>query len=553
MPKLSSISLHVLDDLASQLRYAPASRALAQVRAAMTLAAELEPDRVYPEDWLVHRVTGYRPDIAEPAMLVGAAILRDLSAFAERVSDRASLAPGAIGEELSLAELCARWSVSARTIERYRREGLVAVRVRENGRSRLVFSRDAVEGYEGAHRSALARAGARSRLGADRRARIVRVAQRAQRRFGWSLNEAAKQIAAREGRSHEAVRQTLLKAGGSRSAIGSADRRRRVALRAARMGVPIEMISERFGKSPQTIRRILAEEWIAVLRETLPGVAAGRVGHADAGALEPPAAGACDRPVIEAVSGDWVTVARATAPPERAEEADRARAVRVLIARAWAEVVEMERARRRRGAPPCEPGVSSAEALDRAQTDLRWATLLATLLVASQRGFILKTVEARLDRSVLDLPTRAVRSLHRAVMDAAVTAVWRYDPGKGGRLAGVTGLAVDRAVAEWMRTNGAALPEPGGRAHNAGASLEDWSLRLGAWQPWLGPDPRLLRVYESLDAEARGVVEARFGLAGSPPMTRAEIGRALGMSARRVERGLRDALARARRAAPDAG
>ncbi|MEZ6211132.1 MAG: hypothetical protein R3B46_07810 [Phycisphaerales bacterium] len=51
-------------------------------KAESLLAARSTRRRTTPEDWLIQRITGYRPD-DEDALLVGKAILTDLSAFVE--------------------------------------------------------------------------------------------------------------------------------------------------------------------------------------------------------------------------------------------------------------------------------------------------------------------------------------------------------------------------------------------------------------------------------------------------------------------------------------
>lgn len=541
VPRLSTLRLSVLEDLAAQLRYAPKRRIIEQLRRAVSLAPELEPDRLYPEDWMIQRITGYRPDLEEPAGIVGEALRRDLSAFTERVSEHAALTADALGmETLSLDEVQARWSVSARTIERYRRAGLIALRVRDDGRARLIFPLQSVVAYERSHAQAIASAGALTRLSDTERSHIVRLATRACQRFGWSLNEAARRIADREGRSQEGVRQLLLKAGGGTSALSRDDRRRRAALRAWRAGASVARLAERYEKSQPTIRRILRSERAAILREGLLalGLAPDRL-------VAPDDHGSLDSELLRTGlvrpaamnAGAFVELARSTPPPDRGDERTMALGLRTLAARLAAVVREDDAALRE-------------AALDRAETDARWATRVNARLVFAQAPFILKAIEARLERPLLELPAGPLQSIHRRAMDAATLAVWRFDAARGGRLAAATGLAVDRAVSQWLSDHAHNLPTGTGRARAAGATLLDWSVRIAPWQRWLDPPTRLSARLSRLNEEQRFVATLRFGLSDESPRTREEIAARLGLSARRVAIIERAAMREVRREPP---
>lgn len=542
MPRLSALRLRVLDELASQLRFAPKKRTLEQLSRAVALASELDPNQLYPEDWLIHRITGFRPEVDDPAMLVGEALLRDLSAFTERISQHAALAPDAFPMPImSLDELQARWSVSARTIERYRRMGLVALRAVEDGRARLLFPRSSVESFESRHAATLAAARERSRLSPDERKKIVRIARRAQRRFGWSLNEAARRIAVKRARSVETIRQILLKAGGARTATPRSDARRLVFLRAARAGAPAARLSQKYGKSPVAIRRIIFETRADLLRQHLPAVEPHR-SFTDAAVvaswLQSPSVSRNLNVEAARTAGEFVDRARATTPPDRDDEKSAGAAMRFLLWRAARTLSE------------CPPSAPPARLIDSVETDVRWAIRLAAALIRMQKGFILSAVEARLGRPLLELPAPAIRTVHGASMDAAISAVWRFNALKGGRLAALTGIAVDRAVLLWINSPAHDAP-PGARARAAGAGVEDWTLRLSPLQRWLDPDPRLARRLDVIGSPQKDVVTLRYGLTGEPPMTQHEIARRLGLYARRIAEFERIALDEARRATGD--
>src|ERR1043165_3443217 len=141
MPAFTKLRISALDDLARQLRFAPAETLRRQLERTRTLAAEIDPAIAYPEDWIVFRITGYRPEIAEPAAFPGGALLADVSGLVERLSAAAKVSQSELdaARHLGLDALCARWRVSRKTVERWRRMGLVALRVRgARGKPRLL-------------------------------------------------------------------------------------------------------------------------------------------------------------------------------------------------------------------------------------------------------------------------------------------------------------------------------------------------------------------------------------------------------------------------------
>ena len=81
MPRLSTLRAGALADLAEQLRYAPAPAVRRYLQNIDGLAREVDPATAYPEEFVVFRVTGFRPDGAGAGVLPGEALLADLSAL----------------------------------------------------------------------------------------------------------------------------------------------------------------------------------------------------------------------------------------------------------------------------------------------------------------------------------------------------------------------------------------------------------------------------------------------------------------------------------------
>src|SRR5262245_59311385 len=69
-----------------QARFAPRERRLEQVDRAERLLGEVEPEKRYPYEYLVFRITGYRPERLPDLVLEGPDVWHDLRLFVEDLS-----------------------------------------------------------------------------------------------------------------------------------------------------------------------------------------------------------------------------------------------------------------------------------------------------------------------------------------------------------------------------------------------------------------------------------------------------------------------------------
>jgi RNA polymerase primary sigma factor len=531
MPPFPRVKTAALDVLARRLARADAAAVMSHAERAELLAAEVEPEREYPLDWIAFRITATRVEAASEGgearpVVRGADLLSDLSAMVERLTGAVSALPPA--GAMDSGAVAARWKVSRKTVDRCRRRGLVARRaIGPRGRPMLVYSPGVVERFEARHLADLAEAGAYTRLDAGEATRIVERASR-YARAGLSLNEAAKRLALRHGRSHEAVRQMLLKAEAKaerrafRAPAPPASLRRRIAYRAWRRGLEPALVAERFGRSRASVVRLINDHRAEVLLGLeFPEHAEPGEGHGERGArkwLTP-------EPVRTelGVPGHvdllaLIDSARRPEVPIGIVESTRAAAYHYLVSSA----------RRLIGQIPAKGGHPTE--MDRAETMLRWAARLKAELVRSQLGLMVRTIEAQLGCPVDSLRAADAREAVEMGLAAAAKAVDAFDPfKKSGRLAAPTGLHVNRAASRWVRENAASL-ERGARATprlRAGTPMADWTLGVALWQGALEPDRRV-RVAASAGVLAmaereRGFLVERFGWGGGPPRTLAEM------------------------------
>ncbi|MEZ6242626.1 MAG: sigma factor-like helix-turn-helix DNA-binding protein [Phycisphaerales bacterium] len=556
MPPRTRLRTPALDDLARQLRYAPREALDRHIAAAEQLAGELEAGKAYPEDWFIFRLTGYRPEIDEPSSLVGEALLGDLSALVERLTVAAGRTPKDAGAgALDLDALSARWGVGAKSIERYRRRGLIAHRViDEAGVERLYFPIANVEAFEAREGERLRTAADFSRIDTRLEATLVRRAARYHTSLGWSLNQAAARLAERFGRSHEGVRKLLRRHDeraverGEAPVFDESDppsaRERAVWARAVRRGIEPSLIADRTARTrPSVIRAINIERGARLRALDLTGPTLATFPREDAREVllaDPRVRTGLDVTGPRTL-GKLVTTAREHIVVPAPDEAARAVAYHFLRFDAARLIASLE------------PSAPKARALDDAETALRWAGRLKAMLVRPHLRLILTSLESE----GVSPETHGTSGLRRLVLEGVgvlAGVVDRFDASRGGRLAAACSIAMGRHVSAWKRAHESA-PAAAGRAtrrFRPEAPTPDWTRLVAPWQAWLEPDPRLAPVLDRLDERDRVVLSRRFALDGEPPETLSDLAERLGTTrvhAARYEReAVRAGLALARQA-----
>lgn len=531
MPRVSALRSAALRDLASQYRFASRRNALQALRALDSLAERIDEDATYSSRWLVHELTGYTPDATgEEAYFPGDALRAELSAFAEHICVAISLTPDELDDALSVDDLSVRWSVTRRTIERYRRQGLVARRVGDGAQARLLFTPAAVESFERSRDGSAREKPPAPRTTDDERDDFVRRARRYRDRLGWSLAQTARRIATRAGRSPDTVRRAILDHDrDSKSPVFPRratidDRDRETVLRAARRGISVAELAALKGRTRESVARIANERLLEHLREfdlRAPISPLFERDDAHEVLLAPDVVRSRLLPVHAESALDFLAQASAQTTIDAREES--ALAVALCYLR-W-------RAARTLASLPAQ--APSAHALDQAETDLRWAGRLVVKLARTQRRVALLAIEERVG-DPLELRNEHVRALHLASMRALCDAALRFDPFRKGRLAARSAVALTHALSSTIASIGlrASGNSPAGegrakRRADRAIPLDDWTLDAAPWSRFVEPDRRVLDNLDALDEPARSLLTLRFGLTGQPPATRADAAHAL--------------------------
>jgi RNA polymerase primary sigma factor len=201
-------------ELANQLTYSPAEKRQEQLVAAAGLLADVDPLKEYPWDLIHFRITGFQPVAHIDHIVAGKVLRADLSTLVEFLSDTLSITveeAAATGDAvLTFEEVTKKFSVSSKTIQRWRKDGLIAMRyVYGDGRRRLGFLESAVGRFAAANRERIERSAAFKQLSEAEKAKIVEMARPLAGLF--SLKDLCKRIADALHRAPETVRYTLRK------------------------------------------------------------------------------------------------------------------------------------------------------------------------------------------------------------------------------------------------------------------------------------------------------------------------------------------------------
>ena len=231
------------------------------------MLAELDPLRIYPYEYICYRITNYRPESYPDLRLSGQEASHDLRLFVEDVSDAAGVPADAAGENvLTVEELAKRFSVSTKTISRWRRQGLVSRRFVMDGRKRVGFLQSSIDRFVERNQERVQRGSQFSQLTDEERATIIEHARRLAR-AGASPADVAKRLSRKTGRSSETVRYTLRQFDRDHPEAAvfpenrgplQSDAKRKI-YQQYQHGEPVEALAKRFCRTRTSIYRIIGE------------------------------------------------------------------------------------------------------------------------------------------------------------------------------------------------------------------------------------------------------------------------------------------------------
>ena len=252
-----------------QVRFAPPVRRIEQLRHAERLLAEVDPDREYPYQFVCFRVTEYRPDAYPDLLIAGQDLIHDLGLLiAELARSLPALPVEAMGEPvLTLEEISKKLNVTTKTINRWRKRGLIGIPVLWKGRRQVGFLPSLVDPFLAANQGRVAKSARFTQLSADEKDEIVRRARRFVRLGVGSLTAISRRIARRLGRSPETVRYTIKNFDREHPELALFPRAsgpldaatKQVIFSSYRRGIDVDTLAKNFSRTRSSMYRVLNE------------------------------------------------------------------------------------------------------------------------------------------------------------------------------------------------------------------------------------------------------------------------------------------------------
>ncbi len=210
MRKVKNISLR---EFFSELRFGPRTQRINQINAAEELLSILEPGKNYPLDFICYRVTDYRlkTELKNEAVPAGE-LAEALRAFILNVSHQISLASDEENSAVYSADhLASKFSVSAKTIQRWRKKGFVAkTYLFADGDKRVGFRQLSIDAFLEKNPGILQRAKNFTRITDHQKKQIVKRAKILAGKSKYNRYQITKKVAGETSRSPEAIRLILI-------------------------------------------------------------------------------------------------------------------------------------------------------------------------------------------------------------------------------------------------------------------------------------------------------------------------------------------------------
>lgn len=466
----------------------------------MTFVREVDDDRAYPVDFVIWRLTRWRPEASDFIEgLPGDALRADLVTLVQRVSHRVP-SEAASGEVLSADEVAQALGVSRRSVERMRASGLVMTYWRAaDGQRRLGCRRDDLEWF--VQVSNYQKPDAPQLLPVDRiEARAVALGA------ADSREATARAIVQEDPALSMATIRGVLRRLEARGAIERSAQRRltqrqqSVGLRAWWRGVPVSTIADRFEIGRAAMHRALLRNRTVVLSEmaaawSMDGQAAQ---HSDIGTVP------WD---VQATFYDAYDVAALE------------HALQTYQQSACWYVMQSEN---------LVPQPSAID-LDRVEVAMRVAMRWRWTATVGLMPLLTRVVTIWAHRDPQDMPPTVRR---RTLIDGT-RLLYESVPSW-------CGLSPDRLEARVMQAIGAMMARlPAFRhdlAHSRVAHEDGIFLRSFVPPMVLVPDPRWERAAMQLGDGPRSLVMSRWGLGGQPSRTLQEVATMHGVTTQAIAR-----------------
>jgi len=265
-------------NLARQLEFAPVHARAVEVDSAEALLHEIDPTRAYPYEFVVFRISGFAPQHTSTVpLLTGLALQHDLGLLVEHLSDTLDLrADDQPQPVLQIDDVCQKFSVTSKTIQRWRRKGLPARRfIFPDGKRRVGFRLESVERFFSINQNQVVRATNFSQVDTTEVDEIVRRARRLATMCHCCQSEITRRVARKLNRSPLTIQHVLQKHDEENphdpvfvvmaKPIDESERTR--ILRGYRRGLAVRKLARRACRPKSAIWRVITSERLAKLNK----------------------------------------------------------------------------------------------------------------------------------------------------------------------------------------------------------------------------------------------------------------------------------------------
>jgi RNA polymerase sigma factor (sigma-70 family) len=547
---MAKYRLAALANLARQLSFTPHDTRALQINAAEVLLHDLQPQKAYPLDFVVFRITGYQPKTdGNSDLLTGIALQHDLGLLIEQVSDGLKLSASQSTEPvLSIDDVTERFDVTSKTIQRWRRRGLPARRFTfGDGKRRVGFFLSSVERFIAGHRDQLGSTTLCTALDCDEQNAIVRHARRLAVDCGCSSSEICVRIGRKFHRTPMTVLHTLRKHDAEHptravlplAAVELTDEQAARIVRGRKRGLGIKALARKIHRPRATVYRAIVQDRVVRINKRKIRFIDDPLYH-DADAAQAIADIVSQQELgVEALAGEArmprdlpVYLRDLYRTPLLSPARERA-----LFLKFNFHKFQFVGARRK-----LEPEFATARELNLLEQHLRQATAVKNQILQANLRLVVSVARrhVRGNLSLMELISEGNMTLMRAVEG--------FDIHKGYRFSTYATLALMKGFAQ-------AVPMMVS-AHRGGADVEMLSS-LPDRRSLIAVDQRIDRdhvqhLLNRLDDRERAVLLAYYGLAGEArnpavPATYEEVGQQLGISKQRVRQIEQSALEKLRR------
>jgi len=252
-----------------QVRFVPPPRRLEQMKRAERLLAEVALEKSYPYQYVCYRVTDYRPDAYPDLLIEGEDLQHDLGLL---IAELAASLPAVPVEEVSepvltLEQMSEKLNVTTKTLNRWRKRGLIGLPVMLGGRRQVGFLDSLVGPFLDSNKERVQQSGKFSQMTEAEKEDILRRARRLARVATSTLTEVSRRIARRLGRSTEAVRYTIKNFDREHpeqalfpEVTGPLDpSAKQLIFNSYRRGIAVDTLARQFQRSRTSVHRVINE------------------------------------------------------------------------------------------------------------------------------------------------------------------------------------------------------------------------------------------------------------------------------------------------------